>query len=117
MSENPQVLPPGPATRTSVSGIISLIAGILGLLSSWGGVGGLFSIAAVILGHVSKSEIKKNPGTVTGGGLATGGLITGYLGLAIGLCVCVLFVLMWAGLISLPFLSLPFLENLPNYNY
>jgi Domain of unknown function (DUF4190)/GYF domain 2 len=40
------------------------------------------SIPAVILGHIALSEIKKNP-LVKGRGLATAGLIIGYLGVAL----------------------------------
>jgi len=94
---------PAPALRTSTLAIVSLIGGIAGLTL----VPFLGSIVGVITGHLAKSEIKKNPGTVGGGGLATGGLITGYLGVAIGVCGCLLFLLMWLGLFSLPFLTIP----------
>jgi hypothetical protein len=46
--------------------------------------------------------------------MATAGLILGYVALAIGLCACLIFVLLWAGLISLPFLTLPFIPT-PSY--
>ncbi len=107
----PQYLPPSQTPRTSVTAIISLITGILGLFSSFTGVGSLFSIAAVVTGHISKSEIKKNAGSVGGNGLATTGLITGYIGFAIGLCVCLIYILVMVGAISIPFLTLPFINN------
>jgi hypothetical protein len=106
---------PQPSVRTSITAIISLITGIIGLFSSVTGVGALFSIAAVVTGHISKSEIKKSMGTVGGNGLATGGLITGYIGLAIGLCICLLYVLVLAGAISLPFLTIPFINSTSSY--
>jgi hypothetical protein len=90
-------------TRNSTMAIVSLIAGIAGLT--------LFpflgSIVGVITGHIAKSEIKKNAGMVTGNGFATWGLITGYVGIAIGLCVCLIFLLSFFGLFTLPFLTMP----------
>ena len=41
------------------------------------------SIAAVILGHMAHSEIRKSAGRVGGQGIATTGLVLGYLGIAI----------------------------------
>jgi len=40
------------------------------------------AIAAIILGHISRSEIRKSQGRLKGGGIALGGLIMGYLGIA-----------------------------------
>ena len=42
----------------------------------------LFAPAAVIFGHVAQAKIKRSAGAVGGGGLATAGLIMGYLGIA-----------------------------------
>jgi type II secretory pathway pseudopilin PulG len=39
-------------------------------------------VVAIILGHLSLSEIKKSAGRLTGEGLATAGLILGYIGVA-----------------------------------
>jgi hypothetical protein len=101
-------LPPVQQTRTSTMAIISLIAGILGFVQVLPVIG---PIAAVITGHIAKKEINDSGGMVTGGGLATGGLILGYVTLALGLClICVLIVLPLLGI----GLSIPFLENL-NY--
>ncbi len=111
MSENLQPLPPAPGTRTSVLAIISLIAGILGFLWVLPGIG---PIAAVITGHLAKSEIKKSAGALGGGGMATAGLILGYVAIGIGLCLCLAYILLVAGVFSLPFLNLPFLST-PSY--
>lgn len=97
MEYNPS---PVPATRTSVTAIISLIAGILGFVQVLPVIG---PIVAIITGHMAKSEIKKSNGMVTGGGMATAGLILGYIALAAGLCVLCIFVLAFAGLVTLPF--------------
>src|SRR5713226_3663371 len=41
------------------------------------------AIVAVILGHMSLSEIRKSAGRLKGEGLAIGGLVLGYMGLAV----------------------------------
>jgi Domain of unknown function (DUF4190) len=70
--------PPVPQLRTSALAVWSLVLGILGLTC--------FSIFAaipgVICGHKAISEIESSSGRLSGRGLAIGGLVTGYLGLA-----------------------------------
>jgi type IV pilus assembly protein PilA len=67
--------PPVGAPQTSGKAIASLICGLF----AW-----LFpaSLAAVILGHMSRSEIRKSAGRIQGDGMAIAGLILGYLGIA-----------------------------------
>jgi hypothetical protein len=85
---NPQPvqMPLAPPKPNSTMAIISLIAGITGwtILPLFG------SLVAVITGHLAKSEIKKSMGTLGGSGMATAGLVLGYLILALGLCICVI---------------------------
>lgn len=64
----------GPA-ETSGKAIVSLICGIFFLILP-------FSIAAVIFGHLSLSEIRKSAGRLKGDGLAIAGLVLGYAVLA-----------------------------------
>lgn len=97
--------PPVQQTRTSVMAIVSLITGILGFVQVLPVLG---PIVAVITGHLAKSEIKQSGGLVTGDGLATAGLVLGYLMLAIGLCALCVFVLLPILGISL---SIPFLNS------
>ena len=59
----------------------SLVLGILAIVLVC--IGPLFAIPAVICGHMAHSRIKRSAGALTGGGLALGGLITGYLSLAL----------------------------------
>jgi type IV pilus assembly protein PilA len=70
---------PGAALPSETSGkaIASLLSGIFGLL--------IFpaAIAAIVLGHISRSEIRKSAGRLKGAGLALSGLIMGYLGLSV----------------------------------
>jgi hypothetical protein len=40
------------------------------------------AIAAIILGHISRSEIRKSSGRLTGSGMALAGLVFGYLGVS-----------------------------------
>ena len=56
--------------------VASLILGIAGIALCIGPVAG---IPAVICGHLAQSKIKASGGTVGGTGLATAGLVTGYL--------------------------------------
>ena len=89
-----------PSPRNSTLAIISLVAGILGLTVLFG-VG---SIVAVITGHMAKNEITKSDGSLGGSGMATAGLITGYVGIALLACICLIFALSFAGIFTLPFL-------------
>src|SRR5436190_1276484 len=72
--------------QNSNMAVISLIAGITGL-TVFPIIG---SLVAVILGHMAKGEINRSGGQLGGGGLATAGLVLGYLGLVLsvgGLCI------------------------------
>ena len=70
------VVAPLPPPQTSGKAIASLILGFLSFLFP-------AAIVAVILGHVSRSEIKRSNGRLQGDGLALTGLIFGYMGVAI----------------------------------
>jgi uncharacterized membrane protein SpoIIM required for sporulation len=82
--------PTAPAPKTSTMAIVSLIAGIAG----WSLLPFLGSIVAIITGHIAQGEIKKSGGMVTGKGMATAGLILGYLSIALGICALCLFVIL-----------------------
>jgi len=70
--------------KNSGLAIWSLVLGILGLVLLLVCVGPLFAIPGVICGHLAHSRIKRSGGMLTGGGLALGGLITGYITIALG---------------------------------
>lgn len=74
-SLRPAPLPPGFTPPTSGKAIGSLICGIFFFFLP-------ASIIAVILGHLSLSEIRKSAGRLKGQGLATAGLVLGYMGVA-----------------------------------
>ena len=86
-----QSTPPAPPSgpRTSTMALVSLIGGITG----WTILPFLGAIVAIITGHMAKSEIKKSSGMLTGDGLATAGLIMGYVNIALGVCLLCLFLI------------------------
>jgi hypothetical protein len=83
-TENPASPPETPAaspiapteTHTSGKAIASLITGIFFCFLPC-------AIAAVILGHNSRGEIRRSGGRIQGKGMALAGLILGYLGIAL----------------------------------
>jgi hypothetical protein len=100
VNPNPYQAPMQPMARTSTTAIISMIAGILGFVQILPVIG---PIIAVITGHMAKNEIKHSNGMVSGNGMATTGLVLGYIMIALGLCATCIFILTFFGLITLPF--------------
>jgi general secretion pathway protein G len=74
--------PPPPYSATSRTSGLAIASLVLGILSF--GFWIVTGLPAVICGHLSLSKIKKASGTIGGRGLAIAGLITGYIGLAVG---------------------------------
>ena len=75
VAQTPVPPPPAPypvAEQTSGKALASMITGIFGLLFFFP------AIAAIILGHISRSEIRKSNGRLGGNGMATAGLVMGY---------------------------------------
>ncbi len=71
--------PPIQIPKTSALAIWSLVLGILSLVCCT-----IFAaIPGVICGHKALSRIKQSSGGLSGQGLATAGLITGYIGIAL----------------------------------
>jgi type IV pilus assembly protein PilA len=68
--------PPLADAPTSGKAIASLVCGIFTFFFP-------ASIAAIVLGHMSLSEIRKSAGRIGGHGIAMTGLVLGYLGIAI----------------------------------
>lgn len=80
---------PAPAyaqpAKTSTLAIVSLVAGVAGFMV----LPIIASIVAVITGHMAKNEIRGSNGAIAGDGLATAGLILGYIGVGLTvLAVC-----------------------------
>lgn len=76
---------PAVAGKTNGFAITSLVLSILGLFCC---SIVLMNIGAIIFGHLALSQISKNP-TQGGKGLATAGLIIGYIGLVLGIAVMI----------------------------
>ena len=78
--------PPRPAVvqtvpRTPPVAIWSLILAVLSFTCGW-----LFTaIPAVICGHIARAKIRKSGGALGGRGIATGGLVLGYIALVLGI--------------------------------
>ena len=87
-AENPfpaavAAVPPDPVSGTMASppatsgkAIASLILGVFGFIFP-------AAILAIVLGHLSRSEIRRSSGRLQGDGLAIAGLCMGYLGLSV----------------------------------
>jgi type II secretory pathway pseudopilin PulG len=69
--------PPSDA-KTDGRAVASLILGILSVTILWV----LAGIPAIILGHISRSSIRKSLGQLKGDGMAVAGLIMGYISVA-----------------------------------
>lgn len=67
--------------------IVGLVLGILGLIGVLPLVG---SIGAVIAGKMAQREILQKPEFYAGENLARAGIIMGWIGIALGLAICVL---------------------------
>jgi hypothetical protein len=81
LRNTPEVTP-----KTSGLAIASLVCGITAwtILPIF-----LTAVAAVITGHMAKKEIKAGGGTITGNGMATAGLILGYVNIALFILVII----------------------------
>ena len=67
--------------RTPAVAIWSLILAVLSFTCGW-----LFTaIPAVICGHIARAKIRKSGGALGGRGIATGGLVLGYVALVLGI--------------------------------
>src|SRR5688572_24300517 len=80
-------------TQTSTAAVLSLIFGLL----SWIILPFIGAVAAVICGHMARSEIKRNA-ALDGDGLALAGLILGYLHLSVMILSVIAIILFFGGL-------------------
>lgn len=84
-----------PNNGYSVWAVVSLIASILNFkYPPFGAIG------ALIAGYVARNEIKKSGNVMGGSGMATAGIVLGWVGIAFSLIVGVLFVLVLIGVIT-----------------
>ena len=100
MTQQPYQAPPPPAPSSSMA-MISMIAGIVG----WILAPLIGSLVAIVTGHMAKREIRESMGQLGGDGMATAGLVLGYLQLVPAvLCICVVGIMLALG-ISVPVLD------------
>ena len=76
-----------PAKENSTLAVVSLVSGILG----WTLAPFIGSIVAVVTGHMARKEIRNNPATKDGDGLAIAGLIMGWVSIATWILVMLFF--------------------------
>ena len=82
--------------QTSTTAIISLVSGLLG----WTVLPFIGAIVAIVTGHVARAEIRRNPQSLQGDGLAVAGLILGYAMVAVSL-VALVAVVLFGGLAAI----------------
>jgi competence protein ComGC len=78
-------MPPIPTVKTSPLAIWSLVLGILAVVLVIVCIGPLFAIPAIICGHLAYSRVRRSGGLLKGEGMALGGLICGYVSVALAL--------------------------------
>jgi hypothetical protein len=96
-----QYSPIPPVQTTNTLAIVSLITGI----ASWFILPFIAAVAAVITGHMAKTEIKKSNGMQGGNGMATAGMVLGYVQLGLGLCLCIVVGAMLAFGMTIPIIG------------
>lgn len=77
-----------PTLPTSTLALVSLIAGIIGILFL-PVVGG---IVAIVTGNMARKETRSFPPTHSGDGMATAGMVMGWLSLLLWIIVCCLLI-------------------------
>lgn len=80
--------------QTSSLAVTSLVAGILG----WSLLPMLGTIVAIVTGHMARREIRASGGRLDGDGLAIGGLVLGWLAVALWVVGLLVFFLFLGGL-------------------
>lgn len=102
---------PSYGKQTSSLAVVSLVLGI----ASYFVVPFLGAIGAIITGNLARKEIRQNPSTLTGEGMARWGTILGWIhiglsviGMCLGMIVLILGLLTAFGVMTVPFLILPF---------
>lgn len=77
--------------QNQVFSIVSLVAGIISIFCCW--LSPILGIVALVTGYLSLNNIKKDSSAYGGRGLAIAGMVTGGLGLAIGVLYWILVIL------------------------
>jgi hypothetical protein len=80
--------------QTNNLAIVSLIAGILG----WTAAPWIGSIVAIITGHMARAEIRRNPDSMEGDGMAVAGLVLGWAMVVLSFVGLMLVILFFGGI-------------------
>lgn len=91
--------------QSNTMAIVSLISGILGFVAC----GPIGAVVALITGYMAKGQFRENPGLYTGEGMATAGIILGWVNIAltcIGVICYVVIMVMGIGAGALEEMSL-----------
>ena len=88
---------PAPATTTKQTNAMAIVSLVLGLLG-WTLLPFLGSVGAIICGHMARAEIRRNPDTMDGDGLAIAGLVLGWSLVVISLLTILAVVMFFGGL-------------------
>ncbi len=91
-SQNSPGYSPTPAPNSNMA-LVSLISGILGLTF----VPILGSIVALITGFMARKEISDSGGMLGGSGMATAGLVLGFIGVGLTCCITLIAILAFLG--------------------
>lgn len=105
---NQNYYPSSQSLPNSTMAIVSLIMGILGL-TFFPVIG---SIIALFTGYMAKKEIHESPGLLAGEGMATAGIILGW----IGVLFLVLFACMFCLILLAILFLIPFSTSTMDYN-
>ena len=89
--------------RTNTLAVISLVFGILG----WTALPLIGGIVAIITGHIARKEIRQSGGVEEGDGLATAGIVLGWVSIATGLLFIMLAFLLFVGTWTFGLLLMP----------
>jgi hypothetical protein len=98
--------PPVYAQETSSLAIVSLVAGII----SYFFLPVIGAITAIITGGIAKRQIRESNGRLSGRGMATWGVVLGWINIGLGLLVACVIMLLVLGVGGFAF-SLPFLNQ------
>lgn len=89
-------------SHTSAAAVWSMVLGILSLVTALGALAG---IPAIICGHISRSNIRRSNGSLSGDGMAVSGLILGYIATILTILVIII-------LVTSPIAFAAFMESL-----
>ena len=92
--KNKGILMNTPARQTCSTATISLVFGVL----SWFALPIIGAIVAIVCGHMARAEIKRSQGALDGDGVALGGLILGYVHIALFFLIIMMIFMFLGGL-------------------